>query len=174
MLIYLVDTLRADRLGVYGYDKPTSPNLDALAGDGIVFSHGLAQSSWTRPSVASLLTGLHPRSHGVNSRADALSETATTLAVALGAAGYQTAAFVTNGNVSPTYGFDLGFDDFSYLGERPNREVHVQSDGARSSARPPSFSGAKSTSSATSSTTCRSGSARRCRRSSAAPIRPPT
>ena len=128
VLIYMIDTLRADRLGIYGYDKPTSPNLDALAEDGVVFSHALAQSSWTRPSVASLLTGLHPRSHGVNTRADALSETATTVATALGEAGYQTAAFVTNGNVSPTYGFDLGFDDFSYLGERRSREVHVQSD----------------------------------------------
>ena len=128
ILVYLIDTLRADRLGVYGYDEPTSPNLDALAGDGIVFSHALAQSSWTRPSVASLFTGLHPRSHTVNSRSDALPPTATTLASVLGAAGYETAAFVTNGNVSQDFGFDLGFDDFVYLGERDTREMHVQSD----------------------------------------------
>ena len=128
ILVYLIDTLRADRLGVYGYDEPTSPNLDALAGDGIVFSHALAQSSWTRPSVASLFTGLHPRSHTVNGRSDALPPTATTLASVLGAAGYQTAAFVTNGNVSENFGFDLGFDDFVYLGERDTREMHVQSD----------------------------------------------
>ncbi len=128
ILVYLIDTLRADRLGVYGYDKPTSPNMDALARDGIVFSHALAQSSWTRPSVASLFTGLHPRSHTVNGRSDALPPTATTLASVLGAAGYQTAAFVTNGNVSQDFGFDLGFDDFVYLGERDTREMHVQSD----------------------------------------------
>ncbi len=128
VLIYMIDTLRADRLGVYGYDQPTSPNLDALAKDSIVFRHALAQSSWTRPSVASVFTGLHPRSHGVNDRTDALSPTATTLAAVLGSAGYQTAAVVTNGNVSAPFGFHLGFEAFVYLGEGTGREIHAQSD----------------------------------------------
>src|SRR5262249_30555817 len=60
VLVLLVDTLRADRLGCYGADPSPSPNLDALAAAGLVFTQAIAQSSWTLPSVASLFTGLHP------------------------------------------------------------------------------------------------------------------
>jgi len=65
VLVLLIDTLRADRLGVYGASPSPSPNLDRLARDGLVFDQAIAQSSWTMPSVASIFTGLHPRSHGV-------------------------------------------------------------------------------------------------------------
>ena len=68
VLIYLIDTLRADHVGAYGYSLDTSPSLDALARDGILFANAIAQSSWTRASVASIFTGLHPRSHAVNGR----------------------------------------------------------------------------------------------------------
>jgi arylsulfatase A-like enzyme len=64
VLVLLVDTLRADHLGVYGADPSPSPTLDRFAGRGLVFEDSVSQSSWTMPSVASILTGLHPRSHG--------------------------------------------------------------------------------------------------------------
>jgi arylsulfatase A-like enzyme len=64
LLVLLVDTLRADRLGVYGATPSPSPTLDRLASRGLVFEDSVSQSSWTMPSVASILTGLHPRSHG--------------------------------------------------------------------------------------------------------------
>jgi arylsulfatase A-like enzyme len=64
LLVLLVDTLRADRLGIYGADPSPSPTLDRLASRGLVFEDSVSQSSWTMPSVASILTGLHPRSHG--------------------------------------------------------------------------------------------------------------
>lgn len=128
VLIYLIDTLRADRLGVYGYDRETSPHLDALARDGIVFTNAQAQSSWTRTSVASLFTGLHPRSHNVNGRTDKLSPRALTLSTLLGASGYQTTGIITNGNVSKNFGFELGFDSYVHLREQRTREVHVLSD----------------------------------------------
>jgi arylsulfatase A-like enzyme len=64
VLVLLVDTLRADRLGCYGASPSPSPNLDKLAGGGLVFAQAIAQSSWTLPSVSTLFTGLHPRSHG--------------------------------------------------------------------------------------------------------------
>lgn len=64
LLIVLVDTLRADRLGIYGARPSPSPTLDRLAANGLVFEDSVSQSSWTLPSVASLFTGLHPRSHG--------------------------------------------------------------------------------------------------------------
>lgn len=64
VLILLVDTLRADRLGCYGAKPSPSPTLDFLAARGLLFEQAVSQSSWTIPSVASLLSGLHPRSHG--------------------------------------------------------------------------------------------------------------
>lgn len=64
LLVLLVDTLRADRLGTYGAEPSPSPTLDALARRGLVFEDSVSQSSWTMASVGSILTGLHPRSHG--------------------------------------------------------------------------------------------------------------
>ncbi len=117
LLVYLIDTLRADYLGVYGQERDLSPRIDAFAAGATVFANAQAQSSWTRSSVASIFTGLWPLAHGANRRTDKLSSEALTLAELLGAAGYRTAAFVTNPNVTPTFGFDQGFDHFEYLGE---------------------------------------------------------
>jgi arylsulfatase A-like enzyme len=128
VLIYLIDTLRADHLGVYGYDLDTSPHLDAFAKDSVVFTDARAQSSWTRSSVASIFTGLHPRSHNVNGRADKLSPRALTLSTLLSASGYQTTGIITNGNVSKSFGFEIGFDRYEYLRELRTREIHVLSD----------------------------------------------
>ena len=68
VLVVVVDTLRADRLGCYGNTPSPSPTLDGLAGQGVVFTEAVAQASWTLPSIASLLTGLHPHSHGALGR----------------------------------------------------------------------------------------------------------
>ncbi|HYO14137.1 MAG TPA: sulfatase [Thermoanaerobaculia bacterium] len=112
VLVYLVDTLRRDHLGCYGYGKPVSPRVDAFAREATLFRNAVAQSSWTRPSVASLLTGLLPRTHGVNRRPDALSREAVTLAEMLRDRGFRTAAFVTNGNVHRSFGFGQGFEEY--------------------------------------------------------------
>ena len=66
ILLWIVDTLRVDRLGLYGHDRPVSPNYDALASQSTVFDRAVAQSSWTRPTVASLLTGVGPKRHGIS------------------------------------------------------------------------------------------------------------
>jgi arylsulfatase A-like enzyme len=68
VLVLLVDTLRADHVGCYGASPSPSPNLDALASTGLVFTQAIAQASWTLPSVASIFTGLHPRSHGATGK----------------------------------------------------------------------------------------------------------
>jgi arylsulfatase A-like enzyme len=112
IILYLVDTLRTDRLGCYGAAKPTSPALDAFAGGATLFEHAVAQASWTRPSVTSVLTGLTPLRHGVRTLDDRLSEEASTLPEQLRAAGYRTAGFSTNPNVSQETGLAQGFDDF--------------------------------------------------------------
>lgn len=128
VVVYLVDTLRADHLGCYGYPKPVSPHVDAFAAEGVLFEHTLAQSSWTRSSVASMMTGTVPTVHGVHDRADALAEGAVTLAEVLSAAGYATAAFVTNRSVGPSFGFQQGFDDFEFFARQETQALYPKSD----------------------------------------------
>jgi arylsulfatase A-like enzyme len=118
ILIYLVDTLRADHLGAYGYELDTSPRIDALAADGVLFENARAQTSWTRTAVVSLFTGLLPQVHGVNRRADALAPSVKTLADRLSEHGYRTAGILTNGNVSENFGLQQGFDEYIQLWER--------------------------------------------------------
>jgi arylsulfatase A-like enzyme len=126
VILYVVDTLRADALGLYGGARPTSPRLDRFAEGAVVFERTVAQSAWTRPSVASMLTGMHPSAHGVLSIGDRLSARATLLSELLGEAGYDTAAFVTNVNVTGPFGFKRGFATFQYLPEEPkSRHVYA-------------------------------------------------
>ena len=115
IVIYLVDTLRADHVGAYGYDRPVSPHIDRFAGEATLFENAIAQSSWTRPTVASIFTGLWPHTHAVNGPGARLPAKATTLAQILRAAGYTTAGVVTNPNVSPETGLDRGFDHYHWL-----------------------------------------------------------
>src|SRR5262245_66349691 len=65
VLLFLVDTLRADALGTYGNDVVETPAIDRFAEQGTLFEWAFAQTPWTRPSVTSILTGLHPTVHGV-------------------------------------------------------------------------------------------------------------
>ncbi len=110
LILYMIDTLRADHLGAYGYGRTTSPHFDALASQSLLFEQAIAQSSWTRSSVASLFTGLWPLAHGTNLRDHVLPEDAVVLAELLRQRGYRTAAFLANPNVSELFGFAQGFD----------------------------------------------------------------
>lgn len=121
VIVVLIDTLRADHLGAYGYEKDTTPNIDAFAQDASLFERAFAQSSWTKPSVASLLTGLLPRTHTANRREDALPEEAMTLAERLRGLGYRTAGFVTNTNVAAEFGFAQGFETYELLLDEDQR-----------------------------------------------------
>ncbi|MCP4644405.1 MAG: sulfatase [bacterium] len=109
VLIYLIDTLRLDHLGCYGYEKDVSPNIDAFAQDAVRFTHLTPQSSWTRPSVASLLTSTYPGVHGAEDRPDMLRPGLPSLASDLGAAGYETQGFMSNVNCVPVWGFGHDF-----------------------------------------------------------------
>ena len=115
VLLYLCDTLRADRLGCYGYAKPTSPEIDAFAKDATRFEDCRAVTSWTKPSVASLITSLYPTMHGCVEQRQVLAPEAETLAEVFRAAGWRTAAFVDNPFVSPEFGFGQGFDAYRYV-----------------------------------------------------------
>ncbi len=115
IVVYLIDALRADRVGCYGYDRGTTPRIDEFASTALVFTDAQAQTSWTRPAVASIFTGLLPQQHRAIDKGDVLPDQATTLAELLSAAGYQTAAVISNGNVARAFGFAQGFDYFKRL-----------------------------------------------------------
>jgi arylsulfatase A-like enzyme len=119
LLFILIDTLRADRLSSYGYDRPTSPEIDALAADGIRFARQMSQSSWTKCSMASLWTGRYPARTGVTRSPQSLSEEARMPAEILREAGFRTFAIWRNGWISPSFGFSQGFE--IYHSPRPGR-----------------------------------------------------
>jgi arylsulfatase A-like enzyme len=114
VLFIVVDTLRADRIGIYGYERPTSPTIDDLARHGIVFKHAIAQSSWTKSSMASLWTGTFPANNGMLRYNHALPEEATLPAEIFREAGFRTAGIWRNGWVAPNFGFDQGFDVYHH------------------------------------------------------------
>ena len=129
VLLYVIDTLRADHLGCYGYARPTSPHIDALAREGLLFESMIAQSSWTRPATASILTGVYPPRHGAQTLRDRLAPEVATMAELFRQQGYRTAAFVTNINVAGRWGFRRGFDRYAYLQEdEESLKVHVRAD----------------------------------------------
>lgn len=132
LVLLVVDTLRADRLGVYGYPRDTSPRIDAFAREARIYRRAVASSPWTLPSHASLFTGKPPFAHGAhgflvnepveNSRPLRLEE--TTLAEVLATAGYETAAFVANsGYLARHWQLDQGFASY-VVDRRPGSELN--------------------------------------------------
>ena len=98
-----------------GARSRTACGLRQLARDGVVFEHTYSQASWTRPSIATILTAEYPSVHGTEHKMDFLSDRVDTIAEVLKAQGYWTAAFTTNINVAPIFNFQQGFDEFRYL-----------------------------------------------------------
>ena len=135
VILVVVDTLRADHLGLYGYARPTSPNLDAWAKDGRVFDHAYAPSPWTLPSFASIYTGHWPLIHqgGRFVRLDAGNfdtlapvEYLPALAEILQTEGFQTMAVVNNAYLAPSFGMARGFDVYDFdpaAGSNPHRSA---------------------------------------------------
>jgi arylsulfatase A-like enzyme len=135
IVLITIDALRADHLGLYGYDRPTSPNLDALARESVVVRNHIAQAPYTKASIASLFTGLFPTAHkafttsrdfnsvmaghlqGSLPVTDVLAEELTTIAESLAAAGYQTIGLTTNPFLQAEFGFAQGFQRYEFLSE---------------------------------------------------------
>lgn len=122
VVLVVIDTLRADHLGCYGYERPTSPNIDAFAAQATRYSRALSAGAWTVPSHASLFTGKPPFAHGARTfRVDEptnnvspLAEAEVTLAEALLQSGYRTGAFVANAAyLSQKWNLDQGFESWT-------------------------------------------------------------
>ena len=113
LLFILIDTLRADHLGSYGYARDTSPALDGLAANGVRFGRQLAQSSWTKASMASLWTARYPAGTGVTRYDHVIPDEARLPAEILKEAGFATAGIFRNGWVASTFGFQQGFEVYT-------------------------------------------------------------
>ncbi len=118
----LLDTQRADRLGCYGYEredgKNVSPVIDALAAKGTRFDWCYSAAPWTRPSIASMFTGLYPTSHGAFEPTRALPGWTVTMAEVMHEKGYLTGGFSANANISAVWGFGQGFQEFWCLDDK--------------------------------------------------------
>jgi len=113
VIIISLDTLRADRLGAYGYNRETSPALDRFASDGIVFEKSVSPAPWTLPTHVSLLSGLFPTTHGVTkSIHQRIPNAIPLLAEVLRETGFRTHAVTGGGYLSENYGFNRGFETF--------------------------------------------------------------
>ena len=112
VILISLDTLRADHLGAYGYKRPTSPNMDKLAAESVLFRNAYSTSPWTLPSHVSMLSGLDCLTHGVRSSANRMDPRDVTLADRLRQAGFETAAFTGGGFVSGLFGMNKGFEAF--------------------------------------------------------------
>ncbi|MGH7965527.1 MAG: sulfatase-like hydrolase/transferase, partial [Candidatus Binatia bacterium] len=134
VLLIVMDCVRFDYLFVYGYPRLTTPHLERLAADGVVFENAFAAAPWTPPSHASLFTGTYPLKHGVDVNENlSLSEQNVTLAEVLAAQGYRTFGVLPDVHLSRVRGFDKGFQDTIELWRIPR--WHLEYDWLKCRAR---------------------------------------
>ncbi len=120
MLLVVLDTLRADAVSAYGAVEGTTPRLDAFADEGVLWEDAIVPGNWTIPGHASLFTGAMVTRHGTGMRRKELrpypggpgTPRLDTMAETFYRLGWQTAAFVNNGQLNPVYGFDRGFEEY--------------------------------------------------------------
>ena len=118
VVLISIDSLRQDRLGIYGHrpayapDFPVSPRIDQLAMEGVVFDNAWSTSSWTLPSHAALMTGLSDLGHGVEIDDFRIDPAHPVLARAFQEAGYSTGGFFSGPYLDPKYGFSRGFETY--------------------------------------------------------------
>jgi arylsulfatase A-like enzyme len=134
LVLIIIDTLRADRLGAYGFDPDASPELDVYASGGVRFSSVFAPASWTRPSLGALLTSQYPRTLGIyDEEEQALNERFTTLPEVLRDHGYWTLGATANPNINSSFNFDQGFDAYidsdvlwEWMPEEPGKKLETE------------------------------------------------
>lgn len=129
-LVIVIDSVRADHVGAYGYARATTPRIDAFAREGILFSTAFSQAPWTKPSVASIFTSTYVSVHNVlfskrvvngEDRTDVLNTKFLTLAEAMKTGGYATGGFGQKIHLRPEFGFDQGFDRYDMHARRADK-----------------------------------------------------
>jgi arylsulfatase A-like enzyme len=121
VVLFVVDTLRADAIGAYGSRAAPTPNVNRLASEGVLFERAYSAAPWTRASMAALLSGIDPDALGAEGRDSSLPTEVPLLAELFREAGYRTAGFAANPNVGSFYGFSRGFETYGELYERRRR-----------------------------------------------------
>ena len=117
IVLIVLDTQRADRLGCYGHTRPITPNLDRFAAGGALFEQAVSPAQWTIPSHASLFTGLYPTAHGVTQSSHSISSGRPHVAQVMRQLGYETVGFCNNPLVGVlNNGFKRGFGAFYNYG----------------------------------------------------------
>jgi arylsulfatase A-like enzyme len=122
LVLISVDCLRADHVGAYGYSRPTTPEIDAVAREGTVFENAFSTAPWTLPSHMSMLTGLLPSLHGAT-KWEKLSSAVDYLPEVLGRSGYRASGVVSWVYLSQIYGFERGFDSYRVLDQPDARDI---------------------------------------------------
>ncbi len=144
VIILLADACQAAHLSVYGYPRPTSPNLERFARDAVVFERAYANAAYTRSSVRSILSGQLPEKYGAGDLSAVADGSSPTLPEYLRAKGYRTSLFTSTVIVSPKFGFGRGFDEyFQYSGlpdKTRERKIDLGRFGAWLRGRAPVFS----------------------------------
>lgn len=113
VVLVIIDTLRADVMGCYGYEADTSPELDEFGKKGVLFKRTVANSSWTRPSIGTMVASLHGRTLGIyDEKGDMLDDRFTLLSEVLQDNGYTTIGVTANPNINTNFGFNQGFDHY--------------------------------------------------------------
>jgi arylsulfatase A-like enzyme len=123
VLLVTIDTLRADHCSAYGYARPTTPALEALAAEGARVEDAYAPMATTAPAHASLFTGLYPLGHGVFRNGAILGKSHVTLAERLARAGYETGAAVSSFVLDPRFGFAQGFASYDARFDRKHQTL---------------------------------------------------
>ena len=125
VIFIVVDTLRADHLGCYGYSRNTSPNIDALSRHSLVFKNAVSQAPWTTASVASMFTSLYPFELGIKERPVVLQDSVYTLPELFKENGYRTKGIISHLLVSRKLGFHQGFEEYDE--ENSRGHMHISS-----------------------------------------------
>jgi len=125
LALVVLDTVRVDHLSAYGYGRPTSPVLQALASEGTRFERAWSTSSWTLPAHASMFTGLAPYAHGADQSSQKLQGQSALLASLLEAQGYQAAGFCNNPWIADKTGLSQGFSEYQELWRKKVRPKTV-------------------------------------------------
>jgi arylsulfatase A-like enzyme len=112
VLLIVIDTLRRDHVGCYGYSRDTTPQIDRLAAVSWRYTHAFSQAPWTTPSIGALLSSRYPSELGISAAPDRLPDRYVLLAEALKAQGYATAAVISHYFLGSKWNFNQGFDRF--------------------------------------------------------------
>lgn len=119
ILLIILDTMRPDHLGCYGYSKQTSPHIDKVASEGVIFKNTFSTSPWTLPSHGSIMTGTYVSRHCIDKGSETIDKSLLTLAEYLNRNDYQTVGLSSNIWISETTGMNRGFERFKYVNELP-------------------------------------------------------